>query len=148
MVIIDNQLVYSEEYPKDWVFGEYGLLRFKLTGGTPVSVDNLASIYTCRVYIGQLHVYTSDAQSYENMIAHKSDNGVRVVRFGSDLYTNDSATMTVYKAKYNGNTLAGIEKEDVTVKNNEEKRILNGNTSANAFYIWNKDMTPYFEKIE
>jgi hypothetical protein len=81
------------------------------------------------------------------MIAQRSNNGVRIARFRSDIHGSESADMTVYKARYNGNTLAGIEKDDVTVKDNEVKYVLDGTTSANAFYIWN-DMDPFFRKIQ
>jgi len=148
MILIDNKLVYSEEYPASWVFGKDGLLRFQLLGGTAVSVDDLENIYACRVYIGGMHIYTSDAYSYENMIAHKSKNGIRVARFGSDLYGSNSADMTVFKAKYQNKALESIEKEDITINNNEEKYLLNGNTSDNVYYIWDGNMKPYFERIE
>jgi hypothetical protein len=103
MVLIDNKIVYSQEYPSTWVFGHNGLLRFQLTGGTAVSVDDLDSIYACRVYLGEMHIYTSEAYAYENMIANKSKNGIRVARFESDLYNGSSLDMTVFKAKYNNN---------------------------------------------
>jgi hypothetical protein len=147
MLIVDNTVVFSAGYPATWTFGNYGALYFTLTGGTQVSVDDINNINACRVHIGQMHIYTSDAYSYENMFAHRSNNGVRIARFRSDLHADDSADMTVYKAKYNGKTLAGIEKEDVTVNNNEVKYVLDGTTSANAFYVWN-DMKPYFGKID
>lgn len=148
MVLIDNKIVYSQEYPSTWVFGDNGLLRFQLTGGTAVSVDDLDSIYACRVYLGEMHIYTSEAYAYENMIANKSKNGIRVARFESDLYNGSSLDMTVFKAKYNNNALESAEKEDITINNNEEKYLLTGDTSDNVYYIWDRNMKPYFEKID
>ena len=74
---------------------------------------------------------TSEAYSYENMIAHKTQNGIRVARFESDLYKGNSADMSVFKAKYSGQALESIEKEDITVKNNEEKEIISETTTSN-----------------
>ena len=148
MVIVDNKLVYAEEYPEKWVFGQDGLLRFQFSGGTTVSVDRIDYMYSSRVYIGEIHIYTSDAYSYENMIAHKNKNGIRVARFGSDLYEGNSADMMVFKAKYQSDVLQSVEKEDVTVKDNEEKNLFDGNTSEYVYYIWDKNMMPYFKGIE
>ena len=148
MVLVDNKIVYSEEYPENWVFGKVGLLRFQLTGGTAVSVDDIDNIYACRVYIGQIHIYTSEMYSYENMIAHKSKNGIRVARFESDLYNKNSVEMTVFKASYADEALESIEKEDIIIKNNEEKHFLIGNSWDDVYFVWDKNMVPYFEKIE
>lgn len=148
MVLVDNKLVYSKEYPESWVFGKNGLLKFQLTGGTAVSVDDLDSIYACRVYLGEMHIYTSDAYSFENMIAHKAGNGIRVAKFESDLYSSGSTDMTVFKAEYSNSALQSAEKEDITIGNNEEKYLLTGDTSDSVYYIWDRNMKPYFEKID
>jgi hypothetical protein len=82
------------------------------------------------------------------MIAHKSNNGIRVARFESNLYKSNSADMMVFKAKYLNKALVNVEKENITINNNEEKYLFNGNTYDNVYYIWNNEMIPYFKRIE
>lgn len=149
MLIVDNEIVYSEEYPRTWDFSNGGLLRFNLTGGTACNVNNINYGYACRVYIGDMYLYTTDGYSFDNVFAHKSGNSLRVACFGGELYNNSGFDANVFGAQYESNSLFGAAKRVLKLKAHEEEYIAFDDLKKNTvYYVWNDAMQPYFGKIQ